>query len=459
MQNLNIISEYYEKKSYNSVIDTYESLSNNKEFINDNILEKVVISYYRNKNFLKAMKVAENISNNYLNKNYFINEILGICYLQLNKLYESYNCYVKALSLNQNLVSAFHQKLVLQYRLFKEVDIEDLNKSFFYANKNKNIRALREVAYIYYSIGYYKQANKCFDIIIQLGDKLNFVDQLSYSLIGINHEKFSYLEKNREKNFFKRNFIDNGGNHLVISVSYQENFILKSYKFNKNMDVLYIGDATNSYYAYYLKDVVDFILKHIKHKNYEKVSLVGASKGATACLMIYSLLSKRVLPFTKINVISFSPQINIYPFNENLSIPSYREFSKLFGIHSTVESIIKRLPKLEMIDKKYGDKIFIIYGNKYRMDKIEAESLNNEDINLISLNFSGHSTIFPYTVPEGITIDEMKDKYSRMDRVRDSDFQALSGGNIMSLVDEIYTLSQNPDINLNKLLTDFDEKS
>lgn len=87
------------------------------------------------------------------------------------------------------------------------------------------------------------------------------------------------------------------------------------------------------------------------------------------------------------------------------------------------------------------------------MDKIEAQKIPlSSGVEVIELPFSGHSTSIPYTIPEGRSYEQLQKFYAGLVNLDDQDFQALGGGQTVDLIDEIWALYQNPEIELNKLL-------
>lgn len=154
-----------------------------------------------------------------------------------------------------------------------------------------------------------------------------------------------------------------------------------------------------------------------------------------------------------IKCIAFSPQISLYPFNKNLVIPSYRRFISICDINPIAKSLLVNAPNIRDIQKRDIDSITIIYGSNYEMDRIEAERILNIDgIEFKKLDFNGHSTMIPYTIPHGKSYQDLERTYANLRNLKDEDFQALGGGQIVDIIDQIWALYNDPEIELNKIL-------
>tara|TARA_R110002051_G_scaffold200569_1_gene267406 strand:+ start:6782 stop:8173 length:1392 start_codon:yes stop_codon:yes gene_type:complete len=457
---LNILSDkirsLYYKNNYAEVVKTFEYFNDYQNILelSDDIYILVVTSYFRIKDFKKAVYVSKKISEQAIDNSHLINEVLGESTYQLNELECSLEFYNKALDIIPALKSATVKSLVLKHRLGYMLSNKDIEHALNISEKSKRIEWVRDIAYIYYSIGNYVRANYCLETIVRLNGKLDFIDQLTYSLRGIANQKnyVEFLLPNREDNkLYRYKHINNSSKKLIVIISPHFKYLLQSYKFDGSQDLLFIGDATSSYYTFTYKEVARLIENIVGEFKYEQLTLVGASKGGTGCLLMYPYLSDNLI--TPIKCIAFSPQIKLYPFNNNLIIPSYRDFIKNCEINPIVRSFAVEAPNIEDIQKRDSDEIIVVYGKGYEMDVIEtAPLLNNLSIKLVALNYSAHATIIPYTIPSGKTYEELTSTYSNLRNSKDKDFMALGGDKTANIIDEIWELYQNPDIELNKII-------
>lgn len=450
------IVDLFKKNMYKDVIYFFRNIDTNFEFLDkdiDDIFAVLAISFFREKKFIDAINVSRKISKNYFKTDYLLNEVLGESYYQENNILKAFYYYNEALSIKPTLKSAKHKHLVLKKRLNKIVNEKEIDDVLQLAIKNRKVLWIRELSYLYYSIGSYKKSNKCLEIIVELNGDLDLVDQLTFSLKGLDNTKNSWekLTEGCNKDFFGYELVDKGNKKLVVVVSPHSKFALKGYKFDSSFDILYIGDNTSSYYTYIYKDIVKLINNIIKDKVYTELSLVGASKGGTGALMFYQELSS--ILSIPIKCLAFSPQVKLYPFNTNLVIPSYRRFLSICEINPIAEMFLVKAPKIENIIKRDIDTVTIVYGDGYEMDKLEVELISNESgIHKKEIHYSGHATIIPFTIPYGRSYQDLKTTYSSLDKTKDEDFQALGGGQTVDIIDQIWDLYNNPEIDLNSLL-------
>lgn len=447
------ISQMYEDKSYSKIVGfALEFLIRNSptSFSKDEIY-KILISSYKSGNEHLFQKLIGELDKEILNKDYLINELTAEYYLKNNILDKSFNYFNKAISIRPNLKSARQKRLVLSQRLGKSLDVTELIFCINQAYKIKNINWLRINSYIAYSTMNFKLANHCLRSIITLGGRLNYIDSLTYTLLGdkdINNNSPSLINK---VNFplFSSHFEKENNKKLVITLATVDNYAFKSYHFRS--DRLYIKDETDSYYIFSSESIVDYIVKVINENNYKDISIVGTSKAGTGALMIYDLLSKKIN--IKIRCVAFSPQVKLFPFNPNLVIPSYQRLSPVLEIHPIANYIINGLSQPSDIVVKKGDEVTIIYGSNYLMDLNESKLIEQSSgIKKIELSYSGHATSIPLTIPDGKSKEELRVKYQKLKEAADNDFMSLGGGSTVDLIDEIWDIYKNPLLKLNNFI-------
>ncbi|WP_347455428.1 hypothetical protein [Acinetobacter thermotolerans] len=244
------------------------------------------------------------------------------------KKYIEYSCkfnyYGSAIKKIEKLVRSKPEKsfyLNLEIAKFY-IQKNDLKKAFFIL---KNISSSNEIeqsliqetySLIYESFGDYETALRKLDVINSLDiyqalkkDELIFKNESKRSNNIFDFYNFNYLEKN---------------NILTIIFSSIENkFILKGYDFNTSS--LFVSEKLMTYYTYQYENLINYIVNIVKENNFEKINLVGSSKGSFAAINVAVGLEKQ-LEQKKIRVIAFSPQSYIYPLNNNIKgLPSYKK--------------------------------------------------------------------------------------------------------------------------------------
>jgi len=311
---------------------------------------------------------------------------------------------------------------------------------------------LRDLAYIYCSVGEFEKSVDCFLAIYENGGVFTVVDALTLSHLNeCNNISFDDLDIsaiNKSCDYFKCDFVVNGSHHLFITLSPNDKYVLRGY--SVEADRLSLVDMTASYFVLAKERIVELVDKLVVDYDYKKISIVGSSKGGTGALMLYEELAKKLdLP---ISCVAFSPQMKLFPFNDNLAIPSYRRFANVFMCNKLISSVLENMRQPFEISKLRGqDKVTIVYGIGFSMDRSEVSLLDaSSDIDILELEFSGHTSSIPLTIPEGKTVEELRDKYKSL--TMDEDFKALGGEGLVDIVDQIYNIYSNPDMRLHKLL-------
>lgn len=421
-------------------------------FADDATLKKIAVSYFKTGKKQSCLTVIDRISAQFLAQDFFLNEIKAECCHDFNRLDDAYQAYSVALSLNPTLVSAKYKRMVLHFRLFGEVLAEDFEQTLKNARTGKRQQWLRDIAYIYYAQGKFAEANQCLKELNDLGGQFHFLDRMTLNSLGLSANAYAKIVKDQEKVAHIANkFMSNNSKHLVVVLATHHTHAFERYKFGEDFDLLFLADLTSSYYVFILHDFIKAILAKHKQFNYDKISLVGASKAGTGALIIYQELIRH---FDKtVNVIAFSPPVGLYPFNDNLLIPSYQHLSKLIDIHPMAQYLFANTKMPKDVQKRPTDKITVVYGKGYKMDATEVGLLPTDTgLEVLGLDYSGHSTSIPYTIPENKTLDDLKRIYANLADLPDEDFQALGGGQTIDLVDEIWNLYQNPEVSLRRLL-------
>lgn len=424
--------------------------------INDETLKIIAVAYFRTAKKQSCLSVIEKISPELFAQDFFLHEIKAECSFDLNKLEDAYKHFNIAVELNPKLVSARYKRMLLQIRLFGKCCPRDLKLNMESAISGKRQQWLRDIAYIYYQQGRFNEANTCLEYLSDIGGQFHFLDRITFnSLTGITKDSVEkqskVLSKQHNVEHIATKFVRNNSRHLVVILATHHTHAFSNYKFGEQFDLLFLADLTSSYYVFLLADFVQAILEKDKQFSYDSISLVGASKAGTGAMIIYQKLVEQYS--NPVNVIAFSPPVELYPFNANLLIPSYQHLSKLFDIHPVAKHLFSKVDLPKTLSVREKDKVLVLYGKGYEMDAKEVAKISKiPGLVIKALDYSGHSTSIPYTIPENKTLEDLKRIYANLSDLPDTDFQALGGGRTIDLVNEIWRLYQNPQTSLRWLL-------
>lgn len=440
------IDQLYKKNQYKDIVELVKC---NRVF-EDYDVEKIIISSYKCEDYNLCLQIFDTIAPSLL-ANYLLNEILGECYLENNELELAYEYFNKAVNLKPSLKAARQKRLILNQRLGYDLDIKELEVCIDIAYQSKKIDWLRSNAYIAYSNLLFKLSNRCLRSIITLGGNLNYLDKMTFTLLGEDGAVINNWEAIdiTTPALYESTFLKKNSEKLVVTLATANNIAFKSYDFK--CDTFNVIDKTGSYYIFSVSKIADDIVKLAAKKSYQKISIVGASKAGSGALMLYELLAKKMK--IKINCVAFSPQVKIYPFNSNLKIPSYKKFSKVLDLHPIARYLLSKVVQPTEILVRDNDEVTVIYGNGFEMDTIESSFINSSSgITKVELKYSGHASSIPLTIPKGKDKEELRGRYSRLIENKDNDFIKLGGGNTVDLIDEIWSIYQDSNMELNNFL-------
>ena len=454
MESISLLNRFFEKKQYAGFIEYFESLPQEILNIENNeVLKKqVAISYFKNKDFNKTFNHIESMEKKTLDEDYLLCELYAECLLQNNNLERSYNYYNKALSLNPNLKSARIKCFVLGQRIGYKFNSDELDWCIKSAYKSKTMSWLRDLGHISYANRVFDKANLCFSCIVGLGGKLTYIDNVSYTTQGditSQNSNAELVNSSSDELFIRQIKTIKGSKKLVVTFAPGNKYALRSYPFG--CTVLSVVDLTNSYYLYSCDRLAEYIKNLVISKGYSEISLVGGSKGGTGAMLVYNILSKVI--DIKIKCTVFSPQIKLFPFNDNLKIPSYHQLATIYSINPMARYIISKVQLPNELVVRDGDEVIVFYGNNYTMDKIEAKNLSeNSGVQIFELEYSAHSTTIPLTIPDGKTKEDLRESYKDLNTINDVDFQYLGGGKTIDIIDEIWNIYSNHEMRLRNFI-------
>ncbi|QLB13897.1 hypothetical protein A6A11_03420 [Bisgaardia hudsonensis] len=414
-------------------------------------LKLIVRAFYEEKDFLNCIRVGKE----YIKRNqndYFIYEILGESYRQQNNLVQAFESYSMALSINDRLVAAKFKYLILKYRLHLNLNEDEILEMENIAIKAKNSYRLRLVSYIQFSEGLLQESKNNLIRVLSLENGLQSLDYLTLSLIEKYLGNIDESEKYNQlfvKSSFKLNFESINSKSLLITLSPGNDFVLQKYKMFE-ADMLNIVDTSTTYYILSADPIVSHIEKMVKKYSYTQISIVGSSKAGTGVVYLMDMLHKKY-PNIRIKGVACSPQIQLYPFNSNLIIPSYKRLSEYIFCNKELQNKLKRLVEINELPLNDNCSLTIFYGKNFKIDFNEIRLVNKRKyLNIIELDYSGHASLIPITIPEGETKEELKVKYA--DLPIDSDLKVLGGDDLVDIVDEIYEIYKDPQMRLYKYL-------
>ncbi|MEC8886632.1 MAG: hypothetical protein VX875_05955 [Pseudomonadota bacterium] len=444
-----IICKLIKEEKYSEV---YNYIHNSLDY-ELSTLKKLCIMFFK----LKKYEQCINVGSKFLvqNQDYYICEIVAESYLVLNELQDANKYFELALKLNANLVSAKFKFLMTSAQLGKVLSTKDIADMKKIAIKRENASWVRTTAHLLLEYQYYDDCIKLFNILKRIQKQgLYSIDNLSlanaYKCLNDKKNYKCHLDEAINGSFefeFHQSGVDS--DKLLVTFSSASGYVLRKYQYNA--DRLNIIDGSYSYYLYSSEFIVELITKLAKKYNYSHISLVGLSKGSCGALSVSNSLRHK-LKNTSINAVLFSGQMRLWPFNKNLKIPSYREFVKYLQINSYLRDQIAH--KADFTEMNYsGDfyRIHAFYGKGFDMDVVETESLRGKDnVYVHPLDYSGHGSSIPLTIPEGKTYEDLKKAYSKL-KV-DDDFKALGGEDLTDIVDEIYEIYKDPQMRLKNFL-------
>ncbi|QGM80111.1 tetratricopeptide repeat protein [Otariodibacter oris] len=454
VNNINTVEDFvrdlFNKGNYKEIIRLSRIIDINY-ILDKDVVRMMAVSAYK----LNVFSLCIDLSKKYLylkNDDHYIHEILAKSYLEQNEIEKAFSSYKDAIDLNNELILAKFMYLLLKYRIYSFLSLDEIIQIEKIALANKDLNKIRLVSYIQYSLGYFEQARVNLESI--LGKNYIAIDYLTlFDIVKTQGCNSKYFPLNKIDNevLFSSNFEPKNHKNLFITLSPNNSFTLRKHDISY-CDKLNLVDKTASYYILSIKSIASYIRSLVSKYNYSKVFLVGSSKGAVGVILLIDLLQK-YCPNVQIKAVACSPQISLYPLNKNLIIPSYRKFSEYISCNKFLLREFMSLNFINEIKIKKNNRLTVFYGQKFRMDAFEADRINaQENLDIIPLNFSGHGSLIPLTIPEGKTKSDLYKKYK--DLASDDDLAEVDGSreSTTDIVDEIYNIYLDPNMRLNKFL-------
>lgn len=207
-------------------------------------------------------------------------------------------------------------------------------------------------------------------------------------------------------------FIDHHSDNLVITFTPASAFFL--YKHDLSAKKLCVSSRIPNYYLYNPGSMCKKFAKFLLAQKVKNIIVIGSSKAGFAGLLWGKLLDDILKP-KDINVfiLTFSPQTQLYPFNENLGFPSYQKFYQSFKNDNGLEKCAKLYGNLVEIFQDSDVEGLLIYPEHNICDKTEALKLAGSNIKLVSIDSPLHGTIFPFM----LNTDNEKEVWNMVDKL------------------------------------------
>jgi tetratricopeptide (TPR) repeat protein len=429
----------YRQKQYLDAYDAcLKSIQNFKNNQNQILLLKILFTLHKDE---AALSLADKLKSEGV-ENFEIEEITGTIHMQAFNLDKALPHLERSVELNPGLVSVLGALGRLNY-LKKNYDAARIWIDKGLSKRSKVSEWWACSGRIHIDKGNYEAAEKDFEKEEKLAKSGLSALNLAcvYLLQGKDDLYYRYTQAAQKRSFDFEHLRKEGSRTLFVSLAPNfTGFVLKKFPFPG--DTLLLKDNTGSYFTYNADLMVNLICDLLAAYSYKRVAFIGFSKGGTGALIASSLLSK-LYPDLDIKCLALSPQINIWPYNPNLNMPSYRALMERVQGNILFKSKLELFGDVNAVTARSApnNDMTVIYGDGYAMDKTEISCLNNKQVKLFPLRFSGHNTLMALTIPKGFDKEAVRRKYSSM-KSSDNDSEYLAAENEVSMVDEMIEIQE-----------------
>lgn len=216
-------------------------------------------------------------------------------------------------------------------------------------------------------------------------------------------------------------FIDHHSDNLIITFTPTSSFFLSRNDLASKK--LCVSTNKPNYYLYNPGYTCKKFAQFIIIQRIKRVIVIGSSKAGFAGLLwgklLHDILKPRNIP---VFILAFSPQTQLYPFNDVLGFPSYGKLLSAIKEDKDLEKCAKTYGNLEIIFHGSDAQGLLIYPKHNFCDRTEALKLAGTGIKLISIDSPIHGTIFPFMIntDNEQEVHKMVNKlYSRIDQDTD----------------------------------------
>lgn len=210
---------------------------------------------------------------------------------------------------------------------------------------------------------------------------------------------FEELKSTLHPNYLT-DFRNNNSNELVIVFSPNARFSMFNIQFSA--DVLFIADRKLHYYIYNPGRQVSLINNFVTQCQYDKVTLIGSSKGGSGALLWSSLLSKSKNRQYSVKCFSFSPQVSLYPESKVIDYPSYKNMLKTASNNINLTKCLEVYGDISSYISNSLASTIVFYSGMYSIDRHEAQLLREMNVTLVQLPLTFHGSITPYLINKNI---------------------------------------------------------
>lgn len=430
-------------------------MNNPKKIVDE--LKENSLRYFNQNEFNMSLKYIREIEKvNKLDSNDYY--LMGLIYEVLKQVDEAKNCfymslkrapknkkklekfinYMESNNLEEELQVKLERIVSLKFSLAIEIQIFLINYYFKIKQYDKslkialeanlihpeNISVLKKIIKIYEKKKEYKKGLFLSNKLVKLSEK-----DFESNMILANMKLKNGIEENPPaENIYKFLSVPSENNYFetltIIFSSIKGKFLIKNYPFKS--DKLFIAELKMTSYTYSFENLKNYLSEYISKGGYKKVNLVGSSKGGFAAINMGVALSKE-MEEVYFKIASFSPQTQLYPFNENIAhLPSYVVLNKLAKNNISVLSDLKKYGNLNNISTSISKniKVSVIYGDSHAKDVIECLRIKeNSFIEYTPVpNYPLHSTLLIFTKKGDELVKAMTTRFSSKIKTDDDFF-------------------------------------
>lgn len=188
-----------------------------------------------------------------------------------------------------------------------------------------------------------------------------------------------------------------GSKDLIVVFSPNTRFSLYKYKFDKN--VIFLADKRLNYYMVNPGRQTKLIFNFASLAGFTRVIFLGSSKGGTGALLWSSLFLNSINHHNiKVSCLAFSPQTLLYPYNDNLTFPSYRKVYEQIGKSDLLKTCFTQYGDIGKFVENGKVPTTIFYSSGYSVDTIEAERISSQHVIHVKIPLPFHGSITPFLI-------------------------------------------------------------
>lgn len=232
---------------------------------------------------------------------------------------------------------------------------------------------------------------------------------------------------------------------LVVMFSPGQQFAL--YKRDLERDVLFVADRLHEYYLGDAIELAQAILGAVKSNSYQCVVFSGFSKGGLGALSI-SRICAMLAPERVFHAVAFSPQVRLYPRNDNLYFWSYGVFCDASENRPDLADAMERFGDVSRIGGLPNLCSTIVYARQSKADNAEAMRITGPNATLRTVEGVFHGTSI-YFLSKGIGRKKLIDRITKMyANADDHDLQQTRPEDIGEMADAILaSVNEQPTLN------------